>query len=142
MRIPGTLFLRNLIDRRDLLYQLVRRDFEKRFVGSAVGWLWGVIHPLVLLLSWAYVFQVCMRVPVPPGQTVKNYTIFLFCGYLPWMLFQETVSRCSTSLLENSNLITKTVFPSEVVPLSIFLSSLIHHLIGLALVIAAVAVRF
>ena len=137
---PGLKFFRTLVERRTLLFQLVRRDFEQRFVGSAAGWLWGVIHPLVLLLSWAYVFQVCMRVPVPPGQTVKNYTIFLFCGYLPWMLFQETVSRCSTSLLENSNLITKTVFPAEIIPVSIFLSSLINHLIAMALLFVAVLV--
>src|ERR1039457_537842 len=47
-RLPGALFLRNLVERRSLLFQLVRRDFEQRFVGSAVGWIWGVIHPLVL----------------------------------------------------------------------------------------------
>ena len=41
MRFPGSLFLRNLIERRTLLFQMVRRDFEKRFVGSAAGWLWG-----------------------------------------------------------------------------------------------------
>ena len=56
-RLPGTLFLRNLVERRSLLFQLVRRDFEQRFVGSAVGWIWGLIHPLVLLLSWVFVFR-------------------------------------------------------------------------------------
>ena len=61
--------------------------------------------------------------------------MFLFCGFLPWMLFQETVTRSAGSLVEQSNLITRTVFPSEVLPVSIFLSSLIHHLIGLALFI-------
>ena len=65
----------------------------------------------------------------------QNYPMFLFCGFLPWMLFQETVTRSAGSLVEQSNLITRTVFPSEVVPVSIFLSSLIHHLIGLALFI-------
>ena len=51
MRIPGSLFLRNLVERRSLLFHLVRRDFEQRFIGSAMGWIWGLIHPLVLLLS-------------------------------------------------------------------------------------------
>src|SRR5262249_44259605 len=57
---------------------------------------------------------------------------------LPWLLFQETVLRSASSLLDNANLITKTVFPSEIVPVSIFLSSLINHLLALALVIAVV----
>jgi ABC-type polysaccharide/polyol phosphate export permease len=140
MRFPGSLFLGNLIERRALLFQLVRRDFEKRFVGSVAGWIWGVIHPLVLLASWTFVFGICLKMRLGPGEVTENYSLFLFCGFLPWLLFQDTVQRSSTSMLENANLITKTVFPSEVVPLSIFLSSLIHHLIGLAIVIAAVAV--
>jgi lipopolysaccharide transport system permease protein len=137
-RLPGAQFLRNLVERRALLVQLVRRDFQQRFVGSAAGWLWGVIHPLVLLLSWTFVFQICLRVPLPQGDLTQNYTLFLFCGFLPWLLFQETVQRSAGALLEHSNLITKTVFPAEVVPVSIFLSSLIHHVIALFLAICAV----
>jgi ABC-type polysaccharide/polyol phosphate export permease len=53
-------------------------------------------------------------------------------------LFQETVTRSASSLLENTNLITKTVFPAEIVTVSIFLSSLISHLMALTLVIAVV----
>jgi ABC-type polysaccharide/polyol phosphate export permease len=134
--VPGLGFLRNIVVRRSLLLQMVRRDFEKRFVGSVGGWLWGLIQPFVLLLSWTFVFHVCLRMQVPPGQGTTNYTVFLFCGYLPWMLFQETVLRSSTSLLENSNLITKTVFPSEMIPVSVFLSSLVNHALtfGIALV--------
>jgi lipopolysaccharide transport system permease protein len=138
--IPGRHFVRNLVERRALLFQLVRRDFHQRFVGSAAGWLWGVIHPLVLLLSWTFVFQVCLKVPIAKNSLTDNYTISLFCGFLPWLLFQETVQRSAASLLDHSNLITKTVFPAEVVPVSIFLSSLINHLIGLALAIGAVAI--
>jgi ABC-type polysaccharide/polyol phosphate export permease len=77
---------------------------------------------------------------VPEGHGTTNYTIFLFTGYLPWMLFQETVTRSSTSLLEQSNLITKTVFPSEIIPVSVFLSSLVNH--ALTFLIALVAVIF
>ncbi len=139
-RFPGSHFLRNLVERRSLLFQLVRRDFQQRFIGSAAGWLWGVVHPLVLLLSWTFVFQWCLRVRLPPGEITENYTLFLFSGFLPWMLFQDTVQRSTVSLLEHSNLITKTMFPAEVVPVSIFLSSLVNHLIALCLVLAAVGI--
>ena len=143
-RFPGQHFLRNLVERRTLLARLVRRDFQQRYVGSAAGWLWGVVHPLVLLASWIFVFQVCLKVALPDGAIVKNYPMFLFSGMLPWLLFQDTVLRSAGSLLEHSNLITKTVFPAEVVPVSIFLSSLIHHLIALAvaLVWAAIVIKF
>jgi ABC-type polysaccharide/polyol phosphate export permease len=59
---------------------------------------------------------------------------------LPWLLFSETLQRCSTSLLDQSNLITKTVFPAEVIPLSLFLSSLVSHLVALAVAIVAAGV--
>ncbi len=125
--LPGFGFLRNIVERRGLLYQMVRRDFERRYVGSVGGWFWGLVQPLILLGSWTFVFHVCLRMEVPPSQGTTNYTVFLFCGYLPWMLFQETITRSSTSLLENANLITKTVFPSEMIPISVFLSSLVNH---------------
>ena len=140
MRVPGTHFARNLIERRNLLFQLVRRDFEQRFVGSAAGWLWGIIHPLVMLISWVFVFQVCMRFRLPAGEVTTNYPLFLFCGFLPWLLFQDTVQRSASSLLEQSNLITKTVFPAEIVPVSIFLSSLINHLIALSVALSIVVI--
>jgi lipopolysaccharide transport system permease protein len=140
MRFPGTLFLRNLVERRSLLFQLVRRDFQQRFVGSAVGWIWGLIHPLVLLVSWWFVFGRLMNYHLPVDAVTTNYPLYLFAGMLPWLLFSDTVQRSATSLLEQSNLITKTVFPSEIVPVSVFLSSLMSHGLALALVIVATGV--
>jgi len=136
-RIPGSLFVRNLVERRSLLFQLVRRDFEQRFVGSAIGWIWGLIHPLVLLLSWVYIFQYCLHQVPPSG--VASYPLFIFSGMLPWLLFSDTVQRSAGSLLDHANLITKSVFPSEIVPVSVFLSALVSHLLALALMIAAAA---
>ncbi|MDZ4796787.1 MAG: ABC transporter permease [Bryobacteraceae bacterium] len=141
MHVPGTLFLRNLVSSRTLLFQLVRRDFRQRFIGSAAGWLWGLIQPAVMLVLWNFVFRVCLKMTPPEGEVTANYTLFLATGYLPWMLFQESVMRSSNSLVENSNLITKTVFPSEIVPLSIFLSSLINHLLALLLVLVLIVYR-
>jgi ABC-type polysaccharide/polyol phosphate export permease len=132
--IPGTLFLRNLVERRSLLFQLVRRDFEQRFVGSAMGWIWGLIQPLVLLLSWTFAFQFCLKIPI------QNYPFFLFAGMLPWLLFSETVQRSASSLIDQASLITKTVFPAEIMPVSVFLSSLVSHMLALALMVAAAGI--
>jgi homopolymeric O-antigen transport system permease protein len=139
-RLPGTLFLHNLVERRSLLFQLVRRDFEQRFIGSAMGWIWGIIHPLVLLISWTFVFQVCLGQTVPAGEDTTNYPLFLFAGMLPWLLFSETVQRSASSILDQANLITKTVFPAEIIPVSVFLSSLVSHLLGVGLMVVAAGV--
>jgi len=139
MRLPGTLFLRNLVERRSLLQQLVRRDFEQRFVGSAVGWIWGLIHPLVLLVCWWFVFVKVLH-QKPEGAATDYYPLYLFAGMLPWLLFSDTVQRSATTMLEQSNLITKTVFPSEILPVSVFLSSVVSHLLAVALMVAAAGV--
>ncbi len=138
--LPGTLFLRNLVRQRSLIFQLVRRDFEQRFVGSAVGWIWGLIHPLVLLVAYTFIFTYCLRVRLGPGQLTDNYPIFLFAGMLPWLLFQETVQRSASALVDYANLIKKSVFPAEIVPVAIFLSNLLSHFLALALLVTAVAV--
>src|SRR5580704_14780437 len=137
MVIPGRNFAFNLVERRTLLFQLVRRDFEQRFVGSAIGWIWGIIHPLVLLVSWIYIFQIVFKQTLPEGEVTNNYPLFIFSGMLPWMLFSETVQRSASSLLEHANLITKSMFPAEIVPLAVFLSNLASHFLALALMVAA-----
>lgn len=128
------------MDRRSLLFQLVHRDFEHRYVGSAAGWIWTVVHPLVLLISWTFVFKVCLKNELPPGEVTDNYVLYLFAGMLPWLLFSETLQRSANSIVEHSNLITKTMFPSEMIPVSVFLSALLSHAITIGLVIAAGAI--
>ena len=141
MPLPGTYFLRNLVRSRSLLYQLVRRDFEQRYVGSVVGWLWGVIHPLVLLAVYTFVFVYAFGMRLPQEEVTDSYPLFLFAGMLPWLLFSETLQRSASSLVDYASLIKKTVFPAEIVPLSIFLSTLISHLLALVLLIGIVGFR-
>lgn len=129
-----------MVERRALVAQLVRRDFKLRYVGSAAGWVWGIVNPLVQLGVWYFVFVVCLQMTLPADAPGGNYAVWLMAGYLPWMLFSETVIRSSGSLVEHAGLITKTVFPAEVVAVSVFLSSLIHHLIGIVLVLVAAAI--
>src|SRR5438093_10105044 len=79
-------------------------------------------------------FNLVLGVHPPAGG--GRYPLFLFAGMLPWLLFSDTVQRSAPSLLEQSNLITKTIFPAEIVPVSVFLSTLISHLLALVLMIA------
>jgi ABC-type polysaccharide/polyol phosphate export permease len=117
---------------------LVKRDFQQRYVGSAAGWIWGLIHPLVVLFSYWFIFGYILKVPAGKEQAGGHYSLFLFAGMLPWMLFSETLSRSTSSMLDQANLITKTVFPAEIVPITIFLSAMVGHLLGVSLLFGAV----
>jgi len=134
------MFIRILVERRNLIGQLVRRDFEARFVGSVAGWVWALIHPLVMLAVWVFVFKICLRVPPPPSAANKSFVVWLFCGHLPWLLFSETLQRSSTTMVDHANLITKTVFPSEILPITLFLSTLISNSMAMLLAVVGVLV--
>jgi ABC-type polysaccharide/polyol phosphate export permease len=135
----GFRFLRRLKERRALIANLVVRDFRQRYVGSSLGWLWAAVHPAVLLASYTFVFSVVLKITPDRGAGTSSFALYVFAGILPWLLFQETVSRSATSIVDYGNLITKTVFPSEVLPLSIFCANLVHHLIGLVVLLAIAA---
>src|ERR1041385_2746262 len=135
--------LKNLLSRRALIANLMLRDFKQRYVGSSMGWLWAIVHPAVMLASYTFVFSVVFQVKPPAGSGTQSFALFIFAGILPWLLFQDSVQRSATSVVDSSNLVTKTLFPSEVLPISIFFSNLLQHLLGVAvlLAIAAVAVE-
>ena len=120
-----------------LLYQLTLRDFRQRYVGSMLGWLWGVIHPLVLLAIYWFLFRHAFGARLPPEEATDNYPLFLFAGTLPWLLFSETLTRSAPALNEYSALIKRSVFPSEAVPLSILASTGATHLLSLVVLLGA-----
>src|SRR5258707_7401669 len=101
--IIGRTFLRNLVERRALIANLVVRDFRQRYIGSSMGWIWAVVHPAVLLASYTFVFSIVLKFPTPLGAGAKSFAIYVFTGILPWLLFQETVQRSSTAMVDYFN---------------------------------------
>jgi len=128
-------WLTKLQANRNLLKNLILRDLKHRYVGSIGGFLWSVIHPIVLLVSYTFIFSVIFGVRMGPESGTNNFAVFILSGLLPWMLFSDTVIRNCSVISDNAPLITKTVIPPEILPLSITISNLVHHLIGLGILI-------
>ena len=122
-----------------VLFQLALRDFRQRYVGSMLGWLWGLVHPLVLLGVYTFLFSHAFGARLPPEESTGNYPLFLLAGLLPWLLLSETLTRSVTSLTEHSTLIKKSVFPSEAIPASILASTAFAHLLSLVVLVIAAA---
>ena len=127
--------VRKLIANRNLLKNLIVRDLKHRYVGSVGGFLWSVINPIVLLVSYTFIFSVIFPQKLGPESGTTSFAIFILCGLLPWTLFSDTVVRNCSAISDNAPLITKTVIPAEILPISITISNLIHHLIGLAILL-------
>jgi lipopolysaccharide transport system permease protein len=131
-------FISKLMRHRGLIRSMVIRDLKSRYVGSAMGLFWSVIHPLVLLASYTFVFSVILKQRLGDEPGTASFAVYLFGGILPWLVFQETLSRSSHVIIEHSNLITKTLFPSEILPVSVLMANLVNHLIGLGIFLLVV----
>jgi homopolymeric O-antigen transport system permease protein len=130
--------LRKLVTNRNLLKNLIVRDLKHRYVGSIGGFLWSVIHPIVQLVSYTFIFRI-LGVQIGPEYGTDSFAIFLLCGLLPWLLFNDTIVRNCSVISDNAPLITKTVIPAEILPISITISNLVHHMIGLSILLAVLS---
>ena len=112
-----------------LLRELVKRDFQGRYAGSLLGFVWSFLQPVWLLFLFTFVFSTVMKIS-PVGARTESFAAFLFSGLLPWMALQEGVSRSSTAITDNSSLVKKLRFPSEVLVLAVVLAALLHEAIA------------
>src|SRR3954469_14393227 len=102
-------FFRKLSANRNLIKNLIVRDLKHRYVGSIGGFLWSVIHPIVLLISYTFIFGVVFPQRLGPESGTNSFAIFILCGFLPWLLFSDTIIRNCSAISDNAPLITKTV---------------------------------
>ena len=128
-------FLGSLAGNRNLLRHLVIRDLKHRYVGSVGGFIWSFIHPAVLLICYTFIFQIILRLRLDPELGGDSFPIYLFCGILPWLMLQDTLTRSCGVITDNANLVTKTVMPAEMLSIAVTLSNVIHHVIGVSILL-------
>ena len=113
-----------------LLEELVRRDLQSRYVGSMLGWLWAIAQPLFQLLLFTFVFSTVMKIPLV-GERTDNFASYLFCGLVVWIAVQEGITRASTALTDNADLVKKMSFPPEILVLAAVASGFVSGTIAL-----------
>ena len=124
--------LAKLLRYRGLITSLVARDLKARYRGSVLGFFWSFVNPLLLLLIYSFVFTRIMP-NTTPG--VQPYTLFMFCGILPWTWFSSSLLEASGSLIAGGNLIKKVLFPAEVLPIVSVLANMVNFFLGLPILI-------
>ncbi len=131
-------FFHKIYLQHDLIRNFVVRDLKARYIGSFMGFFWSVIHPIVLLTSYSFVFMVIFKATAPSDAGTDSFPLFLFCNILPWLFFSDTLQRSSTVIIDNANLVTKTLFPTEILPLTVLLAGLVNHAIGFAILLGII----
>ena len=109
-------------------------DFKLRFFGSALGYVWTLMRPLLLFGVLYFVFTEVVRF----GGDIKHYPVYLLTSIVLFTYFSETTSRGVTSLVERENLLRKMRFPRLVIPLSVALHALFN--LGLNMIVVFVFV--
>lgn len=117
----------------NLFKDLLINDIKNRYTGSILGIMWSVVHPLSSLLIYYFVFSVVLKMKLGTEYGDVNFTFWLMAGLLPWLIFSEVLIRSTSTVIDNSNIIKKTVFPSEILPVVIFFSSLFNHCVTIIL---------
>lgn len=123
--------IRELYEYRELLRNLVNRDLRTRYKGSAMGFMWTFLNPLIQLGIYSVVFSFIMRIQV------ENYTGFLFVALLPWLYFATATTTANSLIIAHSSIIKKIYFPRLVLPLAASISGLIN--LGLGFLVAVPA---
>jgi ABC-type polysaccharide/polyol phosphate export permease len=98
---------------RFLFEQMVRRELRQKYKGSALGVLWYLVNPLVLMGAYGLVFSILLKVA-----TVEDYPLFLIAGLIVWVFFSQALLAAAPSLVENAPLVRKVRFPREAIPAS------------------------
>jgi lipopolysaccharide transport system permease protein len=124
--------LKELWEYRLFLSEFTMQYLRVRYRGSALGFFWTLLNPLLLCLVLGFIFSYINRVPM------EQFAPFFFSAYIPWMFFVNSVGLSSAAVLMNSSLVTRINIPKVVFPVAIVLGQVLDLLAGLAVVIGLI----
>lgn len=128
--------------RWELILSLAKREMLARYRGSVLGLIWALLTPLAMIAIFTLIFAGIFNARFGPNDSNWNYALYLFCGLLPWMMFQETVQQSANTIVAHANLVKRVVFPLETLSVAQALAAVGNQLLGtIALVMAAVIIQ-
>lgn len=119
--------LRDVAAHGALLYELVHRDLTVRYKRSFLGFLWTMLHPLLLMLIFVMVFSTMFRARTP------HYETYFLSAYVAWNFFAQTVVNSMLSVAWNGPLMKRVRVPPSLFTVATTLSGLVN--LGLSLVV-------
>ena len=124
------LFLKNLI-----FFHL-----REKYFGSYFGILWLFISPMIMMLLFSFIFLFVFQTRLPGFEYDKfSFTIWLLCGYVPWLFISESISNSTNSLSTNAVLLKNINIKISLVPLASVISSIVPLLIGLIIILLLIS---
>jgi lipopolysaccharide transport system permease protein len=100
---------------QDLIAAILRREMRERFKGSAAGWVWAVVAPLLAIAVYTFAFTTNLKLPMVDSTAGPRigYALFIFSGIIVFNFFAEMAFRAPMLLHEYTHFIKQTIFPSD-----------------------------
>jgi lipopolysaccharide transport system permease protein len=114
---------------RDLLFTFADRDLRLRYRQTALGVVWVVLQPLIAAGIFTFVFGTVAHL----SSDGKPYLVFTFAALTGWNLFSGVLTRASSCLVGNANLVSRVYFPRLILPLSVIPAALVDFAVSLAM---------
>ncbi len=110
---------------RELIWALAMKELTIRYKRSALGFLWALLNPLLLMLVYTLVFSTIM------AMRIEHFAVFLLSVLIPWTFFAQSMSYAAESIVGNGDLIKKVRVPRSVFPIAAVVSNIINFLLSL-----------
>jgi len=123
--------LKEILQRRDLIRELVLKDLKIRYSRPLLGFAWAFLSPLLIVAIFYVVFSVILQVKTKEAP----FLLYLMSAVFTWRFFQDSVASSTTSLVDNKNLILESQLPHYLIPLSIILANAVNFLPSLFILI-------
>lgn len=123
---------REILRHRKILLSVTRVELAKRYSGSAFGLTWVFLYPALLLSIYLFVYLVIFKMRFP-GYSEMDYTLYVFCGLIPYMGFMESLTVGALSLKQNMHLIRNVMLPIELIPVRTVMVGLLTQSIALTI---------
>lgn len=125
-----------VVDHRQLLWLLTRRDLQVRYRGSVLGFLWTLIKPLILLAT----YYIILGQVLGAARGIEGFGIYVFSGLTIYMLFSESLGAAAGSIVGNGGLVKKIYLPREIFPLAAVGGAIFMFSMQLLVLVGAVTI--
>ncbi len=133
--------LGDLVRHRRLFWEITRREFSDPHAGQALGAAWTVLHPLVLLGIYVFIFGVVFSAKVGGTREMPlDYTAYILSGMVPWLASQQAALRSCGAIVSRESLVKQVVFPLEILPGAAVVTTAFAQLVGVMVLVVYILV--
>jgi lipopolysaccharide transport system permease protein len=121
---------------RELFFILAWRDVALRYKQTVIGVAWAFVRPFTTMVVFTLIFGHIAKLPT---EGTAPYAVLVLAGLLPWTLVSSIFNDGASSVLGNSQLVSKVYFPRLIIPLAPVIVGLIDFAVSLAILFGVMA---